>query len=67
MTTAREIIERQIEGLEADLEIERGKSFLLGEDFPAAKTAFEKANRSKRSFKLRLITALAGIGAGAFA
>lgn len=61
---ASEIVRRQIEGLEADLEIERGKSFLLGEDFPAAKTAFEKANRSKRSFKLHLITALAGSAPG---
>lgn len=57
---AREIVRRQIEGLEADLEIERGKSFLLGEDFKAAKNAFENASRSKRSFKLRLISALAG-------
>lgn len=58
--TASEIVRNQIEGLEADLEVERGKSFLLGEDFKAAKNAFENASRSKRSFKLRLISALAG-------
>lgn len=58
--TAGEIVRKQIEGLEADLEIERGKSFLLGEDFQAAKNAFENASRSKGSFKLRLISALAG-------
>jgi glycosyltransferase involved in cell wall biosynthesis len=63
-SAASEIVGRQIEGLEADLEIERGKSFLLGKDFPAAKTAFENANRSKRSFKLRLIAALAGFAPG---
>jgi hypothetical protein len=62
--TASEIVKKQIEGLEADLEIERGKSYLLREDFQAAKTAFEKASRAKRSFKLRLISVLAGSAPG---
>lgn len=60
-SAAQQIVRSQIEGLEADLEIERGKSFLLEEDFTAAKNSFERANRSRRSFKLRLISTLAGM------
>lgn len=60
----KEIVARQIAGLEADLEVERGKSFLLGEDFIAARTAFEKANKTRGSLRLRLIIALTGIAPG---
>lgn len=56
-----QIVERQIKGLKADLEIERGKSFLLGEDFDSARESFEKASLQKRSAKLKIIAALAGI------
>lgn len=56
-----EIVERQIKGLKADLEIERGKSFLLGEDFNSARESFEKASLQKGSAKLKIIAALAGI------
>jgi len=59
--TQKEIVETQVEGLWADLEVERGKSFLLGEDFPAARAAFEKANRTRGSFRLRLIIGLIGV------
>lgn len=59
--TSSEIVERQIKGLKADLEIERGKSFLLGEDFNSARESFEKASLQKGSAKLKIIAALAGI------
>lgn len=55
------IVERQIGGLEADKEVERGKSFFLGEDFLLARDAFEKANRYRRSFRLRVIIGLMGV------
>lgn len=58
------IVARQIAGLEADLEVERGKSYLLGEDFSAARAAFEKANKIRGSLRLRLIIALTGIAPG---
>lgn len=54
----REIVERQLAGLESDKEIEQGKSFLLGEDFSSARAAFEKANEYRRSFKLGVIIRL---------
>jgi glycosyltransferase involved in cell wall biosynthesis len=55
------IIERQIAGLEADREVEQGKSFLLSGDFSSARAAFEKANRHRGSFKLGIIIRLIGI------
>lgn len=51
----RKIINRHLERLEADLEVERGKSYLLQENFAAAKDAFQNANRYRRSNRLRLI------------
>jgi hypothetical protein len=54
----KEIVETQVEGLRADLEIERGKSFLLGEDFISARAAFEKANATRGSIRLRMIIGL---------
>lgn len=57
----KEIVERQIAGLEADLAVERGKSFLLREDFSSARAAFEKANRYRKSFRLGVIIGLLGV------
>lgn len=54
----RKIVERQLKRLEAELEIERGKRFLLEEDFVAARRAFEKANDYRQSRKLDLIIRL---------
>ncbi len=52
------IVKKHLERLEAELEIERGKSFLLKEDFAAARKAFEKANEYRRSFRLKIIIRL---------
>ncbi len=51
----QKIIQKQLERLKAELEIERGKAFLLGEDFVSAQNAFEKANEYRRSNRLRVI------------
>ncbi len=51
----REIIENQLVRLNAELEIERGKAFLLHEDFAAAHTAFRAANEYRKSKRLQLI------------
>ena len=51
----KEIIRRQKARLNADLEVERGKSFLLKEDFAAAKNAFSKANEYRKSKYLQAI------------
>jgi glycosyltransferase involved in cell wall biosynthesis len=55
------IVDRQVAGLKADLDVEQGKSFLLSGDFSSARAAFEKANRYRGSFKLGLIIRLIGI------
>ena len=57
----QEIVNGQLRRLEADLELERGKSYLLQEDFAAARAAFEKANNYRRSNRLRLIIRLTQI------
>lgn len=54
----QKIVDRQLERLAAELDIERGKRFLLEEDFVAARKAFEKANDYRRSPKLGLIIGL---------
>ncbi|HEV7701294.1 MAG TPA: glycosyltransferase family A protein [Pyrinomonadaceae bacterium] len=54
-----EIVERRIAGLEADLAVEQGKSFLLSGDNRAAAIAFRVANRHRHSLKLTAITWLA--------
>lgn len=62
MTPAQhEIIDRRVTGLEADLAVEQGKSYLLNGEFRAAAIAFRVANRHRRSFKLAAITAMARI------
>lgn len=48
----KQIIEQQIERLQAEKELERGKSFLLQEKFSSAVESFEKANEVRRSKKL---------------
>ena len=50
------IVERRIAGLEADLAVEQGKSYLLQGDFREASVAFRVANRHRKSFKLSVIT-----------
>ncbi|HEY0427339.1 MAG TPA: glycosyltransferase family 2 protein [Pyrinomonadaceae bacterium] len=57
----RKIVEKQLKRLEAELEIERGKTFLLQEDFVAARKAFEKANAYRQSPRLKLIIRLTQI------
>ena len=49
------IVENQLKRLNAELEIERGKSFLIEENFAAANTAFRKANEYRKSKRLQLI------------
>ncbi len=49
------IVENHLTRLDADLQIEKGKSYLLQENFEAAKSAFEKANSYHHSNRMRLI------------
>ncbi len=51
----KKIVEHHLKRLDADLEIEKGKSYLLQKNFSAALKAFEKANEYRRSRRLRLI------------
>ncbi|HEY2846294.1 MAG TPA: glycosyltransferase family A protein [Pyrinomonadaceae bacterium] len=53
------IVERRIAGLEADLAVEQGKSFLLSGHYREAALAFRVANRHRRSYKLAVISWLA--------
>ena len=55
----REILERRLGSLQADLHVECGKAFLLNEDFENAHLAFAEANVQRRSWKLTGITWLA--------
>lgn len=57
----KEIVRHHTARISADLEVERGKSFLLEENFDAARAAFEKANRYRRSNRLRVIIGLINI------
>jgi teichuronic acid biosynthesis glycosyltransferase TuaG len=54
----KDIVKKHLSRLIADLEVERGKSFLLQEKFDAAKKSFAKANEHRRSSRLRLIIGL---------
>ncbi|CAN5330753.1 hypothetical protein BH10ACI3_BH10ACI3_13290 [soil metagenome] len=58
------IVERRVAGLEADLAVEQGKSFLLSGDFREAAIAFRVANRHRKSLKLTAITWLAQVAPG---
>ncbi|HRH41474.1 MAG TPA: glycosyltransferase family 2 protein [Pyrinomonadaceae bacterium] len=51
----QEIVANQLTRLNAEIEIEKGKSLLLQENFAAAREAFEKGNQYRQSNKLRLI------------
>ena len=53
------IVVEQLQRLDADLEIERGKSFLLAGKFDQAAAAFAKANEYQKSNRLRVIVNLA--------
>lgn len=59
--TQKRIVEKQLARLEADLDVEHGKSFLLCEDFASARAAFEEANRKRGSLRLRVIIGLMSI------
>jgi glycosyltransferase involved in cell wall biosynthesis len=52
----KKIIAYQLERLAAELEFQRGKSFVLKEDFANAIKSFETANAYKHSIKLKIIT-----------
>jgi glycosyltransferase involved in cell wall biosynthesis len=54
----KKIITYQLERLAAEIEFQRGKSFVIKEDFANAIKSFEAANAYKNSFKLKLITTL---------
>jgi len=54
----KQIVENQLIRLNAEMEIERGKSLLLKKDFLAARCAFENGNKFRRSIQLRLIIIL---------
>ncbi|HRI02746.1 MAG TPA: glycosyltransferase family 2 protein [Pyrinomonadaceae bacterium] len=51
----RDIATRRIAGLEADLAVEQGKSYLLSGNYREAALAFRVANRHRRSLKLSAI------------
>lgn len=55
------ILTERLAGLEADLQVEYGKSYLLQEDFSKAVQAFAEANRQRRSLKLTTIMWLARV------
>ena len=55
------IVKQRIEGLEADVAVERGKALLLDGEHSEAATAFRTANEHRRSFKLALVAMLADI------
>lgn len=54
----KKIIENQLKRLRAELEIERGKSFLMQKNFAAAQTAFQKANEYRQSKRLQMVILL---------
>lgn len=49
----QKIIDERLSILKTDLEIERGKGFMLQEDFENARKSFEKANEFRRSARLK--------------
>lgn len=58
-TEQKQIVDRRIRGLEADLAVEQGKAFLLARDYAEAAVAFRVANRHRRSLKLLCVAWLA--------
>ena len=55
----RAVVDKRLAGLEADLAVEQGKSFLLRGDYHEAVVAFRVANHHRRSLKLSTIVWLA--------
>lgn len=55
----KKIATRRIRGLEADLAVEHGKTFLLSGEYGAASRAFGEANLHRRSLKLGVIAWMA--------
>lgn len=55
----RQTVENHIETAKAELEIFRGKSYLLQKQYPQAQQSFERANQIKKSIRLKLIILLA--------
>jgi glycosyltransferase involved in cell wall biosynthesis len=53
------IAQKRLEGFRADLEVERGKSLLLGGEHREAAAAFLRANRRRRSLKLATVALMA--------
>jgi glycosyltransferase involved in cell wall biosynthesis len=53
------IAKKRLDGFRADLEVERGKSLLLGGDHTEAAAAFSRANRQRRSVKLATVALMA--------
>jgi hypothetical protein len=60
----QQIVANRIAGLEADLAVEHGKSFLLSGDYREAALAFRVANRHRRSLKLGFIAVCARLAPG---
>lgn len=54
----REILERRVAGFEADLEMEKGKAFLVSGNFEMARHSFREANLRRRSLKLATISVM---------
>lgn len=57
-TEQHKIVERRIAGFEADLAVEKGKSYLLSGEYGSAAKEFSTANRHRRSLKLAAISFL---------
>lgn len=54
----KNIVQSQVERLKSELEIERGKAFLLQKDYISARKAFSKANEYRKSLRLTAIIRL---------
>lgn len=54
----RSILNRRLEGFESDLEMEKGKAFLIGGNFDMARRSFREANRHRGSLKLAAISVM---------
>jgi hypothetical protein len=52
------IVHSLTDRLRADLDVEKGKSYMLGRDYVSARAAFRRANLIRNSFKLRALLAL---------
>ena len=57
----RRSVEQRLAGLQADLAVEQGKAFLLKGEYKEAASAFNSANRHRRSLKLSAVEMMARI------